>query len=57
MIMQVKPHKFEGVFKINNKIATINLTPGRNVYGEQLIEINNVEYREWDCWLKELNKF
>jgi len=45
--MQVKPFKFKGVYRVNNKIATINLTPGRNVYGEQLIKINNTEYREW----------
>ncbi|MEM5829205.1 MAG: fibrillarin-like rRNA/tRNA 2'-O-methyltransferase [Candidatus Aenigmatarchaeota archaeon] len=45
--MQVKPHKFDGIYRINNKIATINLTPGRSVYGERLIKINNVEYREW----------
>jgi fibrillarin-like pre-rRNA processing protein len=46
--MKVKPHeKFEGVYTINGKIVTINLTPGRSVYGEQLIKIKGVEYREW----------
>ncbi len=45
--MQVKPHKFEGVYVIGNKICTINLTLGRNVYGEQLIRVKEKEYREW----------
>ena len=45
--MQVKSHKFEGIYIIGNKICTVNLTPGRNVYGEQLIKIKEKEYREW----------
>jgi fibrillarin-like pre-rRNA processing protein len=45
--MQVKSHKFEGIYIIGNKICTANLTPGRNVYGEQLIKIKEKEYREW----------
>jgi len=45
--MEVKPHKFEGVYLIGNKICTLNLTPGKNVYGEQLIKVKEKEYREW----------
>ncbi|MFQ6055699.1 MAG: fibrillarin-like rRNA/tRNA 2'-O-methyltransferase [Methanosarcinales archaeon] len=46
--MKVKPHKrFEGVFLIDNKLATTNLTPGFKVYGEQLFKVKDVEYREW----------
>ena len=45
--MQVKSHKFEGIYIIGNKICTANLAPGRNVYGEQLIKIKEKEYREW----------
>jgi len=47
--MKIK-EKFEGVFLIDNKIATINLVPRKKVYGEELIRIRNVEYRIWDCW-------
>jgi fibrillarin-like pre-rRNA processing protein len=45
--MEVKSHKFEGVYLIGNKICTLNLTPGKNVYGEQLIKVKEKEYREW----------
>ncbi len=48
--MKLKETKFEGVFKINGKIATINLTPGERVYGEELIQIKGIEYRIWDPW-------
>ena len=48
-MIKTKSHeKFYGVFKINNKYATINLTTGENVYGEGLIKTNNTEYRLWD---------
>jgi len=47
--MSVKPHKnFEGIFLVNGKLATINLTPGEHVYGEQLVKEGKVEYRIWD---------
>ncbi|MEM7825597.1 MAG: fibrillarin-like rRNA/tRNA 2'-O-methyltransferase [Candidatus Aenigmatarchaeota archaeon] len=45
--MSIKPYKFEGTYKIGDKIFTKNLIPGKNVYGEQLIKVDNVEYREW----------
>jgi fibrillarin-like pre-rRNA processing protein len=49
--MEVKlREKFERVFLIGDKIATINLTPGHKVYGEELIKIDKVEYRVWDKW-------
>jgi len=31
-----------------NKIFTKNLTPGKKVYAEKLVNINGEEYREWD---------
>ncbi len=40
--------EFEGTFWINGKLATINLTPGKQVYGEWLIKENGKEYRIWD---------
>jgi len=49
--MKLKPHKkFEGVFLIDNRLATINLTPSHRVYGEQLVKIKDTEYRIWDFW-------
>jgi len=49
--MKTKPHKrFEGVFFLDGKLATINLTPGHRVYGEELIKVKDVEYRVWDFW-------
>jgi fibrillarin-like pre-rRNA processing protein len=49
--MKVRPHeKFEGVFLIDSKLATINLVPSAKVYGEELVKIKNVEYRVWDFW-------
>lgn len=43
----LKRTKFNGIFLVNNKLATINLASGKNVYGEQLFKIGNIEYREW----------
>jgi len=49
--MKIKPHKkFEGIFVLDGKLATINLTPGQKVYGEELIKEKNIEYRIWDFW-------
>jgi len=49
--MKVKPHpKFEGMFLLDGKLATVNLTPGHRVYGEELIKVKDVEYRIWDFW-------
>ncbi len=48
--MTSKKTKFYGVFKINGKLATINLVPGEDVYGEELAKEKNVEYRIWDFW-------
>jgi len=31
------------------QLYTVNLTPGRNVYGEKLVNENGIEYREWDA--------
>ncbi|MEM2974176.1 MAG: fibrillarin-like rRNA/tRNA 2'-O-methyltransferase [Candidatus Micrarchaeia archaeon] len=56
---------FPGVFKIDGKLATKNLTPGYSVYGEKTVKIEGEEYRFWDpyrsklgaaiaCGLKEL---
>ena len=34
--------------KANRRLYTINLSPGKRVYDEQLVKQNNIEYREWD---------
>ncbi len=48
--MKVEKTKFEGVYKVNGKLATRNLVPGVSVYGEKLIRIEGIEYRIWDFW-------
>lgn len=49
--MKVKPHKkFGGIFLLDNKLATVNLTPGHRVYGEELVKVEGIEYRIWDFW-------
>jgi fibrillarin-like pre-rRNA processing protein len=40
--------KFDDVFWINGKLATENLVPGKDVYGEKLIKKDNKEFRLWD---------
>lgn len=37
------------VLRIKNRLYTKNLTPGKAVYGENLIMQDDVEYREWDA--------
>ena len=39
---------FQGIFSINNKLATLNSVPGFNPFSEELIKIKNKEYRIWD---------
>jgi fibrillarin-like pre-rRNA processing protein len=49
--MKIKPHKkFEGIFLVDHQLATVNLTPGNKVYGEELIKEKSIEYRIWDFW-------
>jgi fibrillarin-like pre-rRNA processing protein len=45
---------FENVFRINSKIATLNLAPGKAVYGEELIRIGDFEYRMWNPYRSKL---
>ncbi|MCS7122989.1 MAG: fibrillarin-like rRNA/tRNA 2'-O-methyltransferase [Candidatus Aenigmarchaeota archaeon] len=39
---------FEGIYKIDNQIATINLVPGKKTANEKIIIKNNIEFRIWD---------
>ncbi len=58
--IEVKPHdKFERVYWVTfedgtERLATPNLTPGRKVYGEQLIQWEGVEYRVWNPYRSKL---
>ena len=52
-IWEVSP----GIFEISDEkkvLATLNLTPGRTFYGEQLIHMGDVEYRLWSPYRSKL---
>lgn len=36
------------VYAENNKIYTLSSNPGIRVYGEKIVKISDLEYREWD---------
>jgi fibrillarin-like pre-rRNA processing protein len=49
--MKIVPHpSFEGVYLVDGKFATINMIPGRAVYGEELVKSGGKEYRIWDIF-------
>jgi len=60
MDIKVKPHPlFPAIYQItlkdgSQRLATRNLTPGINVYGERLIHFEGVEYRLWDAYRSKL---
>ena len=60
MQVRVKPHpQFRAIYQVtlesgDQRLATKNLTPGRNVYGERLIRYEGVEYRLWDPFRSKL---
>ena len=48
----ITPSKIFEVYESQGRrrqLCTINLVPGKNVYGEKLIKENDKEYREWDA--------
>lgn len=45
---------FEGVYSIDGKIATVNLSKGVKVYGEELIRDRSIEYRLWNPYRSKL---
>ena len=57
---KVRPHpQFPAIFQVTledgaQRLATKNLTPGRNVYGERLIRCEGAEYRVWDAFRSKL---
>jgi len=60
VVVDVKPHpKFSGVYWVrledgSRRLATANLVPRRNVYGERLISFKSIEYRVWDPFRSKL---
>jgi len=48
--MRIDEGEFEGVYWLRDdedRLATRNLKPGSNVYGERVETVSGVEYREW----------
>lgn len=60
MQIKIKQHpKFPGIYQAtledgSQRLATRNLAPGRNVYGEKLLRYEGVEYRVWDAFRSKL---
>jgi fibrillarin-like pre-rRNA processing protein len=58
--VRVKSHpEFPAIYQIvledgAKRLGTLNLTPGRNVYGERLIRFEGAEYRVWDAFRSKL---
>ncbi|MGM0404697.1 MAG: fibrillarin-like rRNA/tRNA 2'-O-methyltransferase [Thermoplasmatota archaeon] len=47
----------DGIHRIEGKHYTMNLVPGESVYGEDLVEVDNFEYRNWDPNRSKLGAF
>ncbi len=45
---------FPGVWRLEDKILTKSLAPGKKVYGEKVIKIDGVEYRVWNPYRSKL---
>lgn len=60
MNVKVKPHpKFVAIYIVTledgaKRLATQNLAPGKNVYGERLVRYEGMEYRVWDAFRSKL---
>lgn len=60
MDVRIRPHrKFPAIYQAtletgNQRLATKNLTPGRNVYGERLVRFKGDEFRIWDAFRSKL---
>jgi len=51
--MEVK-EIFENVYKLDSRLATPNLVPGDRVYGEELVKVDEKEYRMWNPYRSKL---
>jgi len=47
--MNPQKTNFEGVYRMGSKLMTLNLAPGKDVYGERLVKLSGKEYREWEA--------
>ncbi len=47
----------DGVFEIDGELYTLSLDPGTSVYGEEMLNIEDVEYRRWDPDRSKLGAF
>ena len=45
---------FDGVVRVNGKLATVNLVQGEKVYGEELVKADGKEYRLWNPYRSKL---
>ncbi len=60
MKIKVKPHKkLHGIYQVRiddgrSTFATLNLSPGKSVYGEKLVKHEDREYRLWDPYKSKL---
>ena len=43
-----------GVFWDGHRLMTVNAAPGKTVYGERLVTLEGVEYRQWDPYRSKL---
>lgn len=58
--VKLKEHpKYKEIYQVMledgaQRLATKNLTPGLNVYGERLVKFAHIEYRVWDAFRSKL---
>ncbi len=45
----------DNTIRVDNKIATLNLVPGRRYFDEEIIVVNKKEYRVWDPFRSKLS--
>ena len=45
---------WDGVYRIDNRLATENIARGEKVYGEELVDYNGSEYRLWNPYRSKL---
>ncbi len=54
MNMEEVRQLFEGVYKVNGKLATLNSANGSKIYNEELVSVNSKEYRLWNPYRSKL---
>jgi len=58
--VDIEPHaELKGVYWVrledgSKRLATLNLDPGRSIYGERLVRAEKKEYRVWDAYRSKL---